>query len=64
MINVAYDNNPTIVYDSSKDALKNGKKNLNSLINKLTDKGKYSEKEKNAIKKNLKFTNDINDLKK
>ena len=57
-------NNPTIVYDSSKDALKNGKKNLNSLINKLTDKGKYSEKEKNAIKKNLKFTNDINDLKK
>ena len=57
-------NNPTIVYDSSKDALKNGEKNLNSLINKLTDKGKYSEKEKNAIKKNLKFTNDINDLKK
>ena len=57
-------NNPTIVYDSSKDALKNGKKNLNSLINKLTDKGKYSEKEKNAINKNLKFTNDINDLKK
>ena len=57
-------NNPTIVYDSSKDALKNGKKNLNSLINKLTDKGKYSEKEKNAIKKNLKFTDDINDLKK
>ena len=57
-------NNPTIVYDSSKDALKNGEKNLNSLIKKLTDKGKYSEKEKNAIKKNLKFTNDINDLKK
>ena len=57
-------NNPTIVYDSSKDALKNGEKNLNSLINKLTDKGKYSEKEENAIKKNLKFTNDINDLKK
>jgi len=57
-------NNPTIIYDSSKDALKNGEKNLNSLINKLTDKGKYSEKEKNAIKKNLKFTNDINDLKK
>jgi len=57
-------NNPTIVYDSSKDALNNGEKNLNSLINKLTDKGKYSEKEKNAIKKNLKFTNDINDLKK
>ena len=57
-------NNPTIVYDSSKDALKNGEKNLNSLINKLTDKGKYSEKEKNAIKKNLKFTDDINDLKK
>tara|TARA_B100000902_G_C27303803_1_gene914281 strand:- start:1160 stop:2311 length:1152 start_codon:yes stop_codon:yes gene_type:complete len=56
--------NPTIVYDSSKDALKNGEKNLNSLIKKLTDKGKYSEKEKNAIKKNLKFTNDINDLKK
>ena len=57
-------NNPTIVYDSSKDALNNGEKNLNSLINKLTDKGKYSEKEKNDIKKNLKFTNDINDLKK
>ena len=57
-------NNPTIVYDLSKDALNNGGKNLNSLINKLTDKGKYSEKEKNAIKKNLKFTNDINDLKK
>ena len=57
-------NNPTIIYDSSKDALKNGEKNLNSLIKKLTDKGKYSEKEKNAIKKNLKFTNDINDLKK
>ena len=57
-------NNPTIVYDSSKDALKNGEKNLNSLINKLTNKGKYSKKEKNAIKKNLKFTNDINDLKK
>ena len=57
-------NNPTIVYDSSKDALNNGEKNLNSLINKLTDKGKYSEKEKNAIKKNLKFTDDINDLKK
>ena len=53
----------TIIYDSSKNALKSGEKKLFDLLKKLKNKGKYSKEDIKRITNNLTFTEDIKKLK-
>ncbi len=53
----------TIIYDSSKNALKSGEKKLSDLLKKLKNKGKYSKEDIKRITSNLTFTDDIKKLK-
>ena len=61
---MAQKNHSTTVFDSSKTSLKQGKKKLLTLLNKLKEKEKYSDKEYSQILKNLNFTEDIKKIKK
>mgnify|MGYP001387268863 FL=1 len=61
---MAQKNHLTTVFDSSKASLKQGKKKLLTLLNKLKEKEKYSDKEYSQILKNLNFTEDIKKIKK
>ena len=61
---MAQKNHSTTVFDSSKASLKQGKKKLLTLLNKLKEKEKYSNKEYSQILKNLNFTEDIKKIKK
>jgi len=61
---MAQKNHSTTVFDSSKASLKQGKKKLLTLLNKLKEKEKYSDKEYSQILKNLNFTEDIKKIKK
>lgn len=53
----------TIIYDSSKNALKSGEKKLSDLLKKLENKGKYSKEDIKRITNNLTFTENIEKLK-
>jgi 3-hydroxybutyryl-CoA dehydrogenase len=59
----AKENCKTIIYDSSTKALKNGKKKLFDLIQKLVNKGKYTKKQATIITKNITFTENLKDIK-
>jgi len=59
----AIKNHKTIIYDSSKNALKSAEKQLFDLLKKLENKGKYSKEDIKKITNNLIFTEDIKKLK-
>jgi 3-hydroxybutyryl-CoA dehydrogenase len=61
---MAQKNQSTTIFDSSKTSLKQGKKKLLTLINKLKEKEKYTDKEYSQILENLNFTEDIKKLRK
>ncbi len=61
---MAQKNHSTTIFDSSKTSLKQGKKKLLSLLSKLKEKEKYSDKEYSQILKNLNFTEDLKKIKK
>ena len=56
-------NHKVFIIDSSNKSLKSGKEKLFKLLEKLVQKGKYSEENKNIITKNLNFSNDLSDIK-
>ena len=56
-------NHKVFIIDSSNESLKSGKEKLFKLLEKLVQKGKYSEENKNTITKNLNFSNDLSDIK-
>jgi 3-hydroxybutyryl-CoA dehydrogenase len=61
---MAQNNHSTIIFDSSKKSLKQGKKKLLNLLSKLKEKEKYTDKEYSQIFENLNFTEDIKKIKK
>ena len=61
---MAQKNQSTTIFDSSKTSLKQGKKKLLTLLSKLKEKEKYTEKEYSQILENLNFTEDIKKIKK
>lgn len=61
---MAQKNQSTTIFDSSKTSLKQGKKKLLTLLSKLKEKEKYSDKEYSQILDNLNFTEDIKKIKK
>ena len=61
---MAQKNHSTTIFDSSKISLKQCKKKLLILLNKLKEKEKYSDKEYSQILDNLNFTEDIKKIKK
>ena len=61
---MAQKNQSTTIFDSSKTSLKQGKKKLLTLISKLKEKEKYTDKEYYQILENLNFTEDIKKIKK
>ena len=61
---MAQKNHSTTVFDSSKTSLKKGKKKLLTLLSKLKEKEKYSDKKYSQILDNLNFTEDIKKIKK
>ena len=61
---MAQKNQSTTIFDSSKTSLKHGKKKLLTLLSKLKEKEKYTEKEYSQILENLNFTEDIKKIKK
>jgi 3-hydroxybutyryl-CoA dehydrogenase len=56
-------NHKIFIIDSSNESLKSAKEKLFKLLEKLVQKGKYSEENKNTITKNLNFSNDLSDIK-
>lgn len=52
----------TYLYDTSEVAINKAKANLIAIYNKLVEKGKISESEKDNILNRIIFTDDINDL--
>ena len=61
---MAQKNHSTTIFDSSKISLKQGKKKLLTLLSKLKEKEKYTEKEYSQILENLNFAEDIKKIKK
>jgi len=56
-------NCPTVLYDINKEALEKSKEKLEKILNRLIEKGRIDESQKNNIQQNIKYSYDLNDFK-